>query len=104
MDKNGIIISANESMSQMSGYNLQDLIGKDYKILLHPDIVKTVWKDVVNTVANGQCWFGYLKKMARDGHSYWAHMVITPLHSKVTFQSICRKAYNEEIKVLNLAI
>ena len=77
-DQKGIIKHANENFCRISKYRLDELIGKDHRIInsgYHSkDFIKNLW----TTIANGKIWRGELKNRAKDGTVYWVDTTIVP--------------------------
>ena len=42
----GIITYANETFAQISGYEIDELIGKPHNIVRHPDMPKSIFKEL----------------------------------------------------------
>ena len=57
-DLKGIITYANETFAKISGYEVDELIGKPHNILRHPDMPKSVFKDLWDTIKTGKSWSG----------------------------------------------
>ena len=47
-DLKGIITYANETFAQISGYSVDELIGKPHNLVRHPDMPKRVFTDMWN--------------------------------------------------------
>ena len=50
----GVITYANETFAKISGYEVEELIGKPHNIVTHPDMPKSVFKEVCDTLALGK--------------------------------------------------
>jgi PAS domain S-box-containing protein len=77
-DRSGRIIDANPPFCRISGYELEELIGQDHRILnsgLHP---RSFWVELWRTLAAGESWRGEICNRARDGSLYWVDSVIAP--------------------------
>ncbi|MEA3290575.1 MAG: response regulator [Campylobacterota bacterium] len=81
-DLNGVIIYANEAFSTTSGYTKEELIGKSQNIIRHPDMPKSIFKDMWSSLQNGQTWRGKIKNIKKDGNYYWVDAVISPNFDK----------------------
>lgn len=77
-DPAGIITHANPSFVEMSGYALDELIGKPHWILRHPDMPPAAFKDLWDTVQRGEKWQGYVKNLRKDGGYYWVKATVIP--------------------------
>ncbi len=81
-DKNGIITYANEKFCEISGYSIDELIGRDHNILRHPDMPKEVFKELWETIQKGNTWQGIVKNRAKDGHTYVVEANIIPVKNE----------------------
>ncbi|QSZ41474.1 PAS domain-containing protein [Sulfurimonas aquatica] len=78
-DLKGIITYANETFAHVSGYQVAELIGKPHKIVRHPDMPRSIFHQMWDTLKSGQKWKGYVKNLRKDGGYYWVHASIVPL-------------------------
>ncbi|TPE51269.1 response regulator [Maribrevibacterium harenarium] len=78
-DVRGNIIYANDKFCEISGYQRDELIGQNHRLLRseeHPhEFFKTMWK----TIANGQVWTGEIKNLRKDHSAYWVRATILPI-------------------------
>jgi diguanylate cyclase (GGDEF)-like protein/PAS domain S-box-containing protein len=79
---NGIITYANESFTTISGHTQEELLGKSHNIVRHPDMPKEAFKNLWETIQDGQVWRGIVKNKTKDGGYYWTDTVITPVKNK----------------------
>ncbi len=79
-DLKGIITYANETFAHISGYEPQELIGKPHNILRHPDMPKSVFKELWDTIQAGKIWSGYVKNMRKDRGYYWVYAEISGVY------------------------
>lgn len=103
-DRDGNIQYCNPAFEEISGYSLEDVIGKNPRILksgLTPDIV---FEDMWNTITGGKDWKGDLINKKKDGTIYFEEARITPITNNegeiVNFlavkQDISQRKYLEE--------
>jgi PAS domain S-box-containing protein len=74
---NGIITDVSNAFCSMSQYSKDELIGKSHKIVRHPDMPKSIFKDMWNTIKNNKVWKGEIKNKRKDGSYYWVITSIT---------------------------
>lgn len=77
-DSNGLITEVNDAFCKISGYQRDDLIGQNYRLLdshTHPaGFWQAMWKDI----ASGTSWRGEICNKAKDGRIYWVDTTIAP--------------------------
>lgn len=78
-DTRGIITYANSKFCEVSGYTLNELLGKPHNIIRHPDMPKEVFKDLWDTIKAGKIWQGEVKNRRKDGTAYWVLATVGPL-------------------------
>lgn len=79
-DLRGVITYVNETFARISGYSPQELIGKPHNILRHPDMPKSVFKELWETIEQGDIWRGYIKNMRKDRGYYWVYAEISGVY------------------------
>jgi PAS domain S-box-containing protein len=70
-DAKGKITFANDYFQEVSGYTLDELIGKPHNIVRHPDMPKVVFKLLWETISAGKNINAVVKNLAKDGRYYW---------------------------------
>ncbi|WP_457608225.1 PAS domain-containing protein [Nitratifractor sp.] len=78
-DLKGVITYVNETFAQISGYEPEELIGKPHNIIRHPDMPKSAFADLWETIRRGETWRGYVKNLRKDRGYYWVYAEISPL-------------------------
>lgn len=76
-DLKGIISYANETFAEISGYSVEELIGKPHNIVRHPDMPKSVFKELWNSLNTKGSWKGIIKNVRKDTGFYWVHAEIS---------------------------
>ena len=77
-DLQGIITNVSEAFCNISGYSKEELLGQPHNIIRHPDVSKSVFEDMWNTITSGKVWKGELKNRAKSGNAYWVSTTIEP--------------------------
>ncbi len=77
-DLTGRITYANDVFLRVSGFPLKDLIGAPHSIIRHPDMPRSVFKLLWDTLQQKHEIFAYVLNMARNGDHYWVLAHVTP--------------------------
>jgi PAS domain S-box-containing protein len=99
-DLAGNITHVNDAFVEISGYDIDELIGKPHYILRHPDMPKAAYKDLWSTAEAGQKWHGYVKNLCKDGSHYWVYATVVPNIRRgetVGYTSVRRKPSRSKI-------
>ncbi len=75
----GIITYANDAFCKSSGYTKEELIGKPHNIVRHPDMPKSAFKDMWDTIQSGKIWHGVVKNRAKDGKATYMKATVSPI-------------------------
>lgn len=79
-DPQGNITFANDKFCQLSGYPMNELLGKNHNIIRHPDMPSAVFKEMWHTIKTlKKTWNGKVKNRKKDGSHYWVDTVIKPI-------------------------
>jgi aerotaxis receptor len=78
-DINGVITYANRAFCKVSGYTVDELIGKPHNIIRHPDMPIGIYVKLWETISGGQAWNGLVKNRRKDGKYYWVDTEILPV-------------------------
>jgi len=78
-DISGKIIYVNDEFCKVSGYEREELIGKNHNIVRHPEMPSSAFKDMWNTIKDKKIWQGIVKNLRKDGGSYYVKVTIKPI-------------------------
>ena len=78
-DKRGRITYANDKFCAISGYSREELIGKAHSIVRHPDMPKSAFKDMWDTILANKAWSGIVKNKKKNGDFYIVEATISPI-------------------------
>jgi PAS domain S-box-containing protein len=76
-DLKGTITYANETFALISGYEINELIGKPHNILRHPDMPKIIFKELWKDLETKGYWKGIIKNIRKDEGFYWVYAEIS---------------------------
>jgi len=77
-DLTGRITYGNEIFIEFSGYTEAELLGTQHNIIRHPDMPRSAFALVWDTIKSGKEVFAYVKNLSKDGSFYWVFAHITP--------------------------
>jgi len=78
-DLNGKITYVNEAFSNISGYSKKEAVGKEHKIVRHPESPKSQFRSLWKKIQNGKVWKGIIKNINKNGESYYNSTTIVPI-------------------------
>ena len=78
-DTTGSIKYANSHFSKMTGYPLDELIGKNPRILKSGQTTDQEYQELWSTIRSGKEWSGALLDKKKDGTTFWIRAHITPV-------------------------
>ncbi|MGY1709978.1 PAS domain-containing protein [Geodermatophilus sp. SYSU D00758] len=77
-DPRGVITYANDVFLRVSGYSLDEVIGRPHSMIRHPAMPRAVFGLLWSTLAEGRELFAYIDNLASDGAHYWVLAHVTP--------------------------
>ncbi|MDR9499519.1 MAG: diguanylate cyclase [Hydrogenovibrio sp.] len=77
-DLKGNITSVSKAFCEISGYSEKELIGKSHNVVRHPDMPKSLYDDLWNTIKQGKPWSGEVKNLKKNGGYYWVKVHVSP--------------------------
>ncbi|MDD4747861.1 MAG: PAS domain S-box protein, partial [Salinivirgaceae bacterium] len=78
-DKDGKIEYVNPRFTEITGYTRSEAIGNTPRILYSGRQSKKFYKDLWNTILNGENWTGEMVNKTKSGAFYWESAVISPV-------------------------
>jgi hypothetical protein len=70
-DTRGVMLSANATFRQISGFELPELRGAPHKIVRHPDMPRGFFHLFWSLLKAGEPAVGYVRNRTKDGGFYW---------------------------------
>ena len=77
-DLKGRLTYANGLFCKMAGYRESELIGQPHSIIRHPDMPRSVFRLLWETIEDRREIFAFVKNMASNGDHYWVFAHVTP--------------------------
>ncbi|VAW51216.1 Methyl-accepting chemotaxis sensor/transducer protein [hydrothermal vent metagenome] len=78
-DLKGRIIYTNQNFIDISGFNEDELIGKNHNIVRHPDMPAEAFEDLWSSIKQNKPWVGMVKNRCKNGDYYWVEAHVTPI-------------------------
>ncbi|MEC9482977.1 MAG: PAS domain-containing methyl-accepting chemotaxis protein, partial [Halomonas sp.] len=100
-DLDSYITYVNDDFMEVSGYDWDELIGSPHNVVRHPDTPPALFKDLWETIRNGDVWNAVLKNRCKNGDHYWVNAYVTPVFSGseiVGYQSVRTKPTAEQVR------
>jgi PAS domain S-box-containing protein len=77
-DLKGRITYANKTFQRIADYTEAELLGAPHSIVRHPDMPRSVFRLLWDTISSGQEIFAYVVNLAKNGDHYWVFAHVTP--------------------------
>jgi diguanylate cyclase (GGDEF)-like protein/PAS domain S-box-containing protein len=79
-DIHGNITYVSKAFCKISGYTKDELLGKNHRIVKHPDMDEKVFKEIWEAVTDDKTWRGEIKNLKKGGGFYWVDAKIYPIY------------------------
>ncbi len=103
-DTDGNIEYVNPAFTKITGYTFGEVIGKNPRILKSGNQEEQVYKDLWNTISNGNQWVGRFQNIKKNGEVFWENVTISPIKNmggEITNYLAIKEDITEKIKVEN---
>jgi PAS domain S-box-containing protein len=104
-DLKGIITYGNRIFIDISGYSERELLGAPHNILRHPDMPRSVFKLLWDSIQAGREINAYVKNLSSDGGFYWVFANVTPSYDErgalAGYYSVRRKPHARAIAAVS---
>ncbi len=74
----GIITFVNDNFSKVSGYSKEELLGKNYSIVQHPNTTNAYYKKLWSTITSKKVFKSTVENLTKEGKSFYLRGVIAP--------------------------
>ena len=78
-DKEGNIEFVNKAFCRTTGYSLNEVIGKNPRVLKSGEQSDSFYKELWDTITSGKNWHGEFHNKKKNGELYWEYAVIIPI-------------------------
>jgi len=78
-DTEGKIISVNSAMCNLTGYEEEELIGENHRILRHSDEKEEKFQELWESITAAKDWEGEIKNRTKCGKTFWVYIYIHPI-------------------------
>ena len=78
-DINGIITFVNDEFCKISGYSREELIGQNHNIVRHPDVPKSNFKKLWDTILAKKTFKSTVKNLSKEGRTFYVNTTIIPI-------------------------
>ena len=83
-DLTGKITYTNDTFCEISGYEMEELIGQPHNIVRHPDMPSAAFEDMWSTIQNKKQWIGVVKNLRKDKGYYWVEAIVSGVYKNGT--------------------
>jgi methyl-accepting chemotaxis protein len=114
-DVTGKIRFVNDAFCDISKYSRAELLGQPHSIIRHPDMPKSLFTYLWNTILRGEIFKAVIKNKAGDGSAYWVNATIMAIRDPNNEIEKCigvrhlipdvqfaEKAFEEQLRLLKL--
>ena len=110
MSKKNIILEVSSAFCYFLGFSEGELIGHDYKILIHKDTKKKDYLKLWKFVNDGKSYVGEIKGIKKDGEFFWVDLFVEPNfdnleqiigYTIITYDTTYKKKIEELYKNMN---
>ena len=102
-DLKGKITYCNRSFMRLVNTHWKNLIGQPHNVIRHPDMPKTAFYNLWQTLKSDNEWFGFVKNITADGDFYWvfANATVDKRDGEaIGYYSVRRPAPREAVNVI----
>lgn len=82
-DLKGRLTYCNDIFLNISGYTEAECIGQQHSLIRHPNMPRSIFKLLWDTLQNGNEIFAYVVNRCKNGDHYWVNAHVTPSRDKL---------------------
>jgi len=103
-DLKGNIEYVNPKFTEITGYSLQEVVGKNSRFLKSGYTAQTEYENLWNTIISGSEWKGEFRNKRKDGSLYWEEASITAIKTpdgKITHFLAVKSDITEKKRIID---
>jgi len=104
-DTKGHLTYANSIFYEFAVLTEANALRKQHNLIRHPDMPRSVFKMLWDTISSGNEFNGYVKNMSSDGGFYWVFANVTPSYNQqnniVGYYSVRRKPKEAALEIIS---
>lgn len=81
-DLKGRLTYVNRVFMTISGYQESELLGEPHSLIRHPEMPRSIFKLLWDTIGSGREIFAYVINQCKNGNHYWVMAHVTPSFDK----------------------
>lgn len=81
-DKKGKMEYANSKVEEITGYNIDEMIGKNPSIFKSGETTLADYRNLWSTITSGLAWFGEFHNKKKNGELFWEYSSISPIKNE----------------------
>lgn len=78
-DARGVILDGNGVFARVSGYPLEQMLGRNHNLIRHPGVPRGVFHLMWESLRAGETFMGYVLNLAANANHYWVMAVVMPV-------------------------
>lgn len=82
-DRKANILYANQAFSEVTGYSIAEVIGKNESMLSYKATPRHVYYDLWHTISRNKTWHGRLINQHKQGAPYLAELIVSPMQDSM---------------------
>jgi aerotaxis receptor len=97
----GSITYINKDFIKISGFEEDELVGKNHNVVRHPEMPSAAFEDLWSNLKAGNSWMGMVKNRCKNGDHYWVDAYATPIRENgqtVEYQSVRSKPTRDNVE------
>ncbi|WP_001230751.1 methyl-accepting chemotaxis protein [Leptospira interrogans] len=100
-DMKGRISYVSQDFANISGFSEEEMLGEPHNLIRHPDVPSEIFREMWETIQDGNPWSGIIKNRAKSGDYYWVDATVTPVMNEGVisgYMSVRKKATENQIR------